>query len=216
MSRVKKILGVDDKESDSKDVKGSSIETKRSKKEHLIINTVDIMEENQSLYNTAVKELREKDNHTRVLEILNYFIENDLYLRRIISDDDSSQTFNEVSLKIIIELQSYYNFFRITLLSEVVNYIVLSYNQVKKNLKDYDIAFKWYKYAETINEAYIYDIDMILKKSTKDQGADEHQEKIYAEVVDAFEEVKKIGLQAIQALMRQTLKNVTKPGTLRF
>lgn len=213
MSRVKKILGVDKKEDDSKSQKTGEIEASRGEKERLIINTVDILEENQSLYNSAIHELHE-DNHTRCIEILNYFIENDLYLRRIIADRNNPFNFN--SLKVIIELQSYYNFFRITLVSEVVNYIVLSYNQVKKHLKDLDMAFKWYKFAETLNETYIYDIEAILKRSEKEQTFDEHQEKIYTEVVDAFEEVKKIGILAIQVLMRQTLKNVTKPGTLKF
>ena len=202
-----------EKKGDSKTEKDSISTTTRGENEQLIINTVDIRKENESLYNSALHELRE-DNHTRVMEILNYFIENDLYLRRIIADQFNP--FGFISLKIIIELQSYYNFFRITLLSDVVNYLVLSYNQVKKYIKsDYDLAFEWYKYAETLNEVYIYDINTILRQ-TKKVAPDEHQVKIYNEVVDAFEEVKKIGIQNIQVLMRQTLKNVTKPGTLRF
>ncbi len=97
-----------------------------------------------------------------------------------------------------------------------MNYLVLSYNQVKKYIKkDYDLAFKWYKYAEMINVIYIDDLNTILRKS-QEQSPDLHQVKIYNEVVDAFEEVKKIGLQTIRVLMKQTIKNVTKPGTLKF
>ena len=216
MSRIKKILGAEEnkvKDSSNKNKLGNGETLTRGKDEQLIINTVDILEENESFYNTAVHELRE-DNHTRCMEILNYFIENDLYLRRVIAD--SENPFGFLSLKIIIELQSYYNFFRITLMSEIINYLVLSFNQVKKHIKkDYDLAFKWYKYAETVNELYIYNFNELLRNNS-DQMPDEHQRKIYSEVKDAFEEVKKIGLQSIRVLMQQTVKNVTKPGTLRF
>ena len=221
MSRIKKILGDEDiqgLESIKKGKKGKeeNIDTARNQKQQLIVNTVNILEENESLYTTAVKELR-NDNHTRCIEILNYFIENDLHLRRIIADTDNPFGFE--SLKVIIELQSYYNFFRITLMSEIINYLVLSFNQVKKYIKkDYDLSFKWYKYSETLNELYIYNFNELLRKNTTDetQMPDEHQRKIYSEVIDAFEEVKKIGLQSIRVLMQQTVKNVTKPSNLRF
>ena len=219
MSRIKKILASDKKDGDDQSAKKDKLTTKRGKDEQLLLldmekRTIDILEENESLYNQAKKALRDDDDPKRCMEILNYFIENDLALRRIIANKDSPYTFK--STKIIIELQSYYNFFRITLLSEVVNYLVLSYNQVKKYInKDYDLAFKWYKYAEIINELYIDDLNEILHR-TQTESLDEHQVKIYNEVFDAFEEVKKIGLQSIRVLMKQTVKNVTKPGTLRF
>ena len=212
MSRIKKILGVEEKEGKSSKLLEEE-DYKRGEGELLIVNAVNILEENEGLYNNARKALQD-DNHARCMEILNYFIQNDLALRRIITNKESPYSFK--SLKVIIELQSYYNFFRITLLSEVVNYLVLSYNQVKKAIKkDYDLAFKWYQYAEKVNELYIYDLNNILRKNLKDT-ADEHQVKIYNEVVDAFEEVKRIGLQSIRVLMKQTIVNVTKPGTLRF
>lgn len=219
MSRIKKILGsAEDKVKDSlnKDKIDIGEGLPRGKDDQLIVNTVDILEENETFYKTAVHELRQ-DNHQRCMEILNYFIENDLYLRRIIADDETP--FGFVSLKIIIELQSYYNFFRITLMSEIINYLVLSFNQVKKYIKkDYDLSFKWYQYAETLNEIYIYNFNELLRKtnSEKEKLPDEHQRKIYSEVVDAFEEVKRIGLQSIRVLMQQTVRNVTKPGTLRY
>lgn len=207
MSRIRKILDAEKK------VGTNQIEATKGESDQLIINAIDILNENEQLYNIGVLELKKEDNHTRTMEILNYFIENDLYLRRIIAKKERNPY--ELSLKVIIELQSYYNFFRITLLSEVVNYLVLSYNQVKKHLKDdYNLAFEWYKYAETVNEIYIHNLNMILKKGANE--ADEHQKKIYGEVVDAFEEVKKIGIQAIQILMRQSIANVTKPGKMRL
>lgn len=218
MSRIKKILGSNKKDVDDTSTTKDNLTTKRGESERLLLldmekRTIDILEENEDLYNQAKTALRE-DNPQRCMEILNYFIENDLTLRRIIANKESPYTFK--STKIIIELQSYYNFFRITLLSEVVNYLVLSYNQVKKHIKsDYDLAFKWYKYAETINEFYIDDLNEILHRN-QTETLDEHQIKIYNEVFDAFEEVKKIGLQSIRVLMKQTVKNVTKPGTLRY
>ncbi len=206
MSRVNKLIGDDKKQKED-------ITAKRGEAEQLIVNAVNILEENESLYKTARQALR-NDDHSRSMEILNYFIENDLALRRIIANKDSPYPFK--SLKVIIELQSYYNFFRITLLSEVVNYLILSYNQVKKHIgTDYDLALEWYKYAQAVNEIYINDVNSILRKTLK-TGPDEHQLKIYNEVVDAFEEVKKIGIQSIRVLMKQTIKNVTKPGILRF
>lgn len=206
MSRIKKLL-----EDDKKEIEDLSM--KRGDSEQLILNAVNILEENENLYTSARQALID-DDHARCMEIFNYFIENDLALRRIIADNKSPYSFK--SLKVIIELQSYYNFFRITLLSEVVNYLILSYNQVKKHIeKEYDLAIEWYKYAEAINEIYINDLNTILRKSLK-VSPDEHQVKIYNEVVDAFEEVKRIGFQSIRELLKQTIKNVTKPGKLRF
>ena len=110
MSRIKKILGTEKKE-------GEDLKAKRGESEQLIVNAIDILNENENLYNTAKDSVR-NDDHERCMEILNYFIENDLALRRIIVNKESPYNFK--SIKVIIELQSYYNFFRITLLSEIV------------------------------------------------------------------------------------------------
>ncbi len=111
MSRIRKILGTDKKQGDEQSRKKDGLTAKRGESEQLIVNTIDILDENEELYNQAKQALRD-DEHERCIEILNYFIENDLALRRIIANENNENpSYALLSTKVIIELQSYYNFF---------------------------------------------------------------------------------------------------------
>ena len=184
------------------------------------IENADILKENEKIYNNAYEELQNR-KHKPVLTTLLYFIENDLYLRRHIAkvlhvgSSEDKKTLKEISDEILfaqhVELQSYYNSFRTLLMSDVVAYLVKAYNNVGKNIENYDVASTWYIYSERVNEFYI---SSIKREFDKHGETDEHLIKIYREAIDAFEEVKKLSYRTIRKLMKHSVESTKPPRTL--
>lgn len=183
--------------------------------DELIDNSV-VLKENEEIYTLAYEELY-KRNHKKVVQTLLYFIENDLYLRRNISkiihdnSEESEYLMDEVTFSQHVELQSYYNSFRTTLISDIVTYLIESYNNVAKNIEDYDVAAMWYVYSDKVNEFYIKSLKHDLENN---KHTDEHLIKLYREVIDAFEEVRKLSYRTMRRLMQHLIKATTGPRTL--
>lgn len=188
------------------------------------IDNAAILKENEDFYKLAYEELHNR-NHKMVLKTLIYFIENDLYLRRNIGKILNSQGLDndlnkgkeyivdEITFAQHVELQSYYNSFRNTLMGDIVAYIVKSYNNVGKNIGDYKTASMWYNYSEKVNEYYINALryDLIEKGKTR---PDEYLSKMYYEIINAFEELKNLSFRTIRKIMKQTLEDSKLPQTL--
>jgi hypothetical protein len=141
-------------------------------------------------------------------------MENDLYLRRKIASQITPED-PDIDFIQFVELQSYYNSFRISLMSDIVGHIIKSYNNVSKNINNFETASLWYNYAEKVNEFYINALrnDLIQKGR---QFPDEHLSKMYSELIFAFEEVKNLSFRTIRKILQHTIEETKLPRTLFF
>lgn len=154
-------------------------------------------------------ELINRDLHILVFPVFKLLFINDLFLRKTIASQlipnafgDIKITYSEEELKQLVELQSYYNNFRITLLSTIASRLIELYDIATELVnKDLTLATQLFNATKQLDNWYIRQI----KEELSPKNRDEQHTKMYEECINLLDEVKNTGLQSIQTVLRANL-----------
>lgn len=161
-----------------------------------------------SIYLDAKKGLL-NNRHNDVLYVLESLISFDLAFRKIIAHQltgglDDHEILSENKLNFAVLMQSYYNSFRINLLTDIVNFLNEFYNVVATAIsQNFQRSMRMYKYASDTNTFYINGLKNLYKQRT--DKYDKNTEKIYKECIRALNEIRVNSLNHLKSLFATQL-----------
>ena len=124
--------------------------------------------------NIKISGLINLKKHKTILNIFTYYLDTELYLIKYIKKFKIRKMYNYdlKKYKETLELQNYYNNFRILLISQVAEHLTKTYNKLQK-MTEFDLlkSLKHFKYYERILNYYIeyfkYNLLLEYKKKSK-------------------------------------------------
>ena len=159
------------------------------------------------------KELLKRHKHKLLFVIFCYLFAYDLKLRKRISSflaplaSNNESNYDEKDIADIIELQSYFNNFRVSILSDLTVYFTELY-QVASEIVEKEkeelvlLGTQIFNAAKKIDQWYIQQIHNILKpRKDKTGKINEQWEKMYQECLNVFEEIKEAGLITMKKVL---------------
>lgn len=151
------------------------------------------------------------DKHHVVLYTLDSLISFDVSFRKVVAHQltgglEDHEILSESKLNFAVLMQSYYNGFRINLLTDIVNYLNDYYNSVASVIKtDFNRSMTVYKYASDVNTYYINELKK--KYKARPDKYDENTDKIYRECIEAFNEIRASSVNHLRKLFATQISN---------
>ena len=167
----------------------------------------DLLQLIDSIYIASLKAIKNNKHHV-VLYTLDSLISFDVGFRKIIAHQltgglEDHEILSENKLNFAVLMQSYYNGFRINLLTEIVNHINEYYNQVALTIEqNFQKSMSKYKYASDVNVYYINGLRNLYKD--RHDKYDHNTEKIYDECIKALNELRTASVNHLRQLFRST------------
>ena len=160
-------------------------------------------------FHIETTELVNKDLHGVVFPVFKLLFVNDLFLRKTIAKQlipdafgDIKITYSEEELRQLVELQSYYNNFRIILLSTIANRLVELYDIATELVdKNVTLATQLFNATKQLDNWYISQI----KEKLSPKVEDEQHIKMYEESISLLDEVRNTGLISMQKVLKANL-----------
>ena len=108
--------------------------------------------------NIKISNLIKQKKHNLILNIFVYYLENELYLKKLLNrfKNKKIHNYNLRKYREILELQNYYNNFRILLISQIAEYMTQTFNKLQRMI-DFDLlkSLKYFTYYEKVLNFYI-------------------------------------------------------------
>lgn len=194
----------------------TSVSNKTIPKIPLKVSDEDLLQIIDEVYLKA-KDMLIKGRYNKVLEALLFFNDYDICFRRILSSQLTNEELfggndkiylAEEIMNFIVIIQSYFNSFRVNLLSDIVSFLNASYNSVVDMLP---ISFQ----QATVKFNNTNAITLFLINRIKDwhftldwDERDEVSERMYEETNDAFRELKLNAAHHLQRIINEQLRKL--------
>lgn len=163
------------------------------------------------------KDMLIKGRFNKVIEGLLFYNNYDICFRRILSSQLSNEDFfggndkiylAEEIMDFVVIIQSYFNSFRVNLLSDIISFLNSSYNSVVDLLP---ISFQ----QATVKFNNTNAVTLFLINRIKDwhfslpwDERDEVSERMYEETIDAFKELKLNATHHLQRIINEQLRKL--------
>ena len=170
----------------------------------------DLLQLIDSIYIQSKKALI-NNNHKIVLFSLDSLISFDVSFRKIIAHQltgglQDHEILSENKLNFAVLMQSYYNGFRLNLLTDIANFLNEYYNTVAMIIRtDFQRSMTVYKYASDVNTYYINGLKKLYRERT--DKYDINTEKIYRECITALNEIRVSSVNHLRTLFNQQLSH---------
>lgn len=182
------------------------------------ITDEDLLQSIDEVY-LKCKEQLMKGHHNKVIEGLLFYCEYDICFRRILSSqltneqsifgfEESKVYLSEDIMNFIVIIQSYFNSFRVNLLSDIVKYLNDEYNRVLEMLPiSFQQATVKFNNTNAINLFFINRIKDWHFSMDWDER-DETFEHMFEETIAAFKELKLNATGALHRIINEQLRKL--------